>query len=608
MGTVTHHEASGEPPSADYRRVFSVVPAPLALLTPDLIVLDFNHAYLQSTGTTLEGSLGRSIVDALPGGPGDPSAAGNAGLREALERARDTRRPDTVLLHRHDIRMPDGSYAERFWTYRTVPVLDERDDVVLLLHRADDITDYVRFRVEAEPGAVGGRQWAERVHQAQTDLFSRTQELGQAHAELVALSERERHTAESLAGLATTVSALSAAESRTELLRQMFRHGRRTLQADVLAVALLEPGGGHLAVVDTRDHGGTEPVRRLSVDSAAPMARAAAGRPVYQENAARSGADDAPLEGLEAWAALPLRVGGRPLGSLTVGWEKRHVFEDNDVRVLEAFAAQCSQAVNRVARRETERRQARATRSMVEMLQRSLLTDPPRHEHLDIAVRYRPATREVQIGGDWYDAFVSPDGGTTLVVGDVTGHDWTAAAVAGQLRNMLRGVASALDDAHPGQVLSGLDRALRETGIATLATAVVARVEEPLDTAGDRVLRWSSAGHPPPLLIAPDGTATFLERPVDLLLGVDAGTPRHQHAVALRPGATVVLYTDGLVERRDAPLDEGLARLLAAAPGLARHPVEALCDELLDRLDPDLTDDVALLAVRVRDDPSSSPG
>jgi serine phosphatase RsbU (regulator of sigma subunit) len=594
-------DRSPDLPEPDYRRVFHLAPAPLVLLTPDLAVVDANRAYLESLATTLEELIGRPVSD-LPN-PDDPRADGPAGLRRSLERARNTRRPDTVLLQRNDVRMPDGTHAERFWSYRSVPILDTHGDVALLLHRADDITDYVRYRIDAASDVVGGEQWAERVHQAEADLFSRTQELEQANAELLALSERQRHTAQSLAGLATTVSALSAADSRAELLRQMFRHGRSALQADVLAVALLEPGGGHLAVVDTRREGGAEPVRRLSIHSPVPMAAAAAGRPVFQEDAADSGAT-APLEGLAAWAALPLRIGGRPLGSLTVGWERRHVFEDNDVRVLEAFAAQCSQAVNRVARRETERRQANATRSLAETLQRSLLTDPPRPEHLDIAVRYRPAAREVQIGGDWYDAFLSPAGDTTLVVGDVTGHDWTAAAVAGQLRNMLRGVSSALEHRYPEQVLSGLDRALRETGIGMLATALVAHVEEPPATAPDRfrVLRWSNAGHPPPLLIAPDGRANLLERPVNLLLGVDPDAPRQHHAVALRPGTTVVLYTDGLVERRDASLDEGLGRLLAAAPGLAGRPVDEVCDELLDRLDPDLTDDIALLAVRVRDD------
>jgi serine phosphatase RsbU (regulator of sigma subunit) len=507
-------------------------------------------------------------------------------------------------MQRYDIRLPDGRFARRFWSFHTVPVLDARGDVVLLLHRADDVTDYVRYHDQGRWDRFRGPAWAERVHQAEADLLSRTQELERINAELRASGDRERRTAQLLAGLAATVSALSAAETRDELLRQMFRHGRRALRADVLAVALLEPGGGHLAVIDNRDARDPEAGRRLSVHSPLPMATAVAGGPVFQEDSDRSGAAPAPVPGLRSWAALPLRIGRRPLGSLTVGWERPQVFQDDDVQVLEAFATQCSQAVNRVARRETERRQADATRSLAESLQRSLLTNPPHLEHLDIAVRYRPAAREVQIGGDWYDAFVSPAGDTTLVVGDVTGHDWTAAAVAGQLRNMLRGIASALDHRDPDQVLGALDRALNETGIATLATAVVARVEEPPPTAPDRprVLRWSNAGHPPPVLVGPDGTATLLERPRNLLLGVTPDAPRQHHTVVLPPGTTVVLYTDGLVERRDATLDQGLDRLLAVARDLAGHPVHELCDAILDRLQPDLSDDIALLALRVRDD------
>jgi serine phosphatase RsbU (regulator of sigma subunit) len=592
---------SHEWPGPDYRQVFDLAPAPLLLLTPDFTVVDVNRAHLESTATTREATVGRNLFDVLPPDGDGPDAVGQAGLRQSLERARNTGRPDAVLLHGDDIPMPDGGSVARCWSSRTVPVLDEHGDVVLLLHRADDITDYVRYLDDAGSAASRGHR-AEGGHRAGAGLFALAHELEQANAELLAASERERHTAESLAGLATTVSALSAADSRPELLRQMFRHGRRALRADVLAVALLEPGGAHLAVVDTRDEPGGEPSRRLSVHSPAPMAAAAAGRAVFQENAAESDAP-APLEGLQAWAALPLRVGRRPLGSLTVGWEHRHVFEDDDVRVLEAFAAQCSQAVNRVARRETERRQARATRSLVETLQRSLLTEPPQPAHLDIAVRYRPAAREVQIGGDWYDAFLSPTGDTTFVVGDVTGHDWTAAAVAGQLRNMLRGIESALEHRDPDEVLGALDRALDETGIGTLATALIARVEEPPASApdGPRVLRWSNAGHPPPLLISPDGTAHLLERPANLLLGVDPSAPRQHHTIDLPPGAVVVLYTDGLVERRNATLDDGLTRLLAAAPELARRPVDELCDEILDRLEPDLTDDIALLAFRVRE-------
>lgn len=570
----------GHSRSVDYARVFDVAPTPLLLVTPDLTVVRANQAMIDGTGTLLVGSTGRPLFHVLRSRSGTAEAATLRRLRESLERARDTRRPDTVALPRHGVPPAGGGRPERFWSHCTVPVLGDRGEVVLLLHGAADLTDH------------GQR--------AETDLLARTHELERVNAELRATNERERRTAQQLAGLAATVSALSVAESRSELLRQMFRHARRALGADVLAVAMLEPGGSHLAVVDSR--GGPEhPGLRLPLRSPMPMAAAAAGRTVYERDAGEDGSV-APLPGLRAWAALPLRIGRRPLGSLTVGWEDAQALDDDDLRVLDAFAAQCSQAVNRVARRETERRQARATRSLAESLQRSLLTNPPVLEHLDIAVRYRPAAQEVQIGGDWYDAFVSPGGDTTLVVGDVTGHDWTAAAVAGQLRSMLRGIASALEHRHPDQVLGALDRALSETGIDTLATAIVARVEEPPPPApgATRILRWSNAGHPPPLLIEPDGRATLLERPANVLLGVAPDSVRVHHAVALLPGATAVLYTDGLVERRDATLDDGLARLLAVAPTLAGRPVSELCDEILDRMAPDLTDDIALLAVRVR--------
>ncbi len=586
----------GRSPGPDYARVFDVAPTPLLLVTPDLTVVRANRAMIDATGTLLVGSTGQPLFQLLRSEPGTARAEGLRRLRESLERARSTRRPDTLLLQSYVFPpTTDGDPREQFWSHCTVPVLGDQDEVVLLLHRAEDITQYVDDWDEIRPPLSA------RVERAETDLLARTRELEHANAELRATSERERRTAQQLAGLAETVSALSLTESRSELLRQMFRHARRALRADVLAVALLEPGGSHLAVVDSR--GGPEhPGERLPLRSPVPMAAAAAGRALYQPQAAE-GSSAAPLPGLRAWAALPLRIGRRPLGSLTVGWEEPQSLDDDDRRVLDAFAAQCSQAVNRVARRETERRHARATRSLAESLQRSLLTNPPELEHLDIAVRYRPAAQEVQIGGDWYDAFVSPGGDTTLVVGDVTGHDWTAAAVAGQLRNMLRGIASALDARDPDQVLSALDRALGDTGIATLATALVARVEEPPAAAPGtaRILRWSNAGHPPPLLLGADGTASLLERPANMLLGVAPDTPRHHHTVALGPGATVVLYTDGLVEHRDATLDDGLARLVAVAPDLAARPLSELCDEILDRMAPDLSDDIALLAVRVRD-------
>lgn len=158
------------------------------------------------------------------------------------------------------------------------------------------------------------------------------------------------------------------------------------------------------------------------------------------------------------------------------------------------------------------------------------------------------------------------------------------------------GVAHALDGT-PTQVLATLDRALADLGMTSLATAVVARVEQ---QSGDdvRVLRWSNAGHLPPLLLEPDGRARVLERPADLLLGLVPEAARNDHEAVLCPGSTVLLYTDGLVERRGEPLDAGVARLVTAAGELLGLGVQELCDALLDRLAPDAGDDIALVALR----------
>ncbi|MGY1815536.1 PP2C family protein-serine/threonine phosphatase [Blastococcus sp. SYSU D00820] len=239
----------------------------------------------------------------------------------------------------------------------------------------------------------------------------------------------------------------------------------------------------------------------------------------------------------------------------------------------------------------------RAVVALGETLQRSLLTDPPQLPRLEVAVRYVPATRFAQVGGDWYDAFRLPDGSTMLVIGDAAGHDAPATATMSQARGMLRGLGQSIVGS-PAAVLTTLDRAFTDLEMHTLVTAVVATVSEQPD--GGLVLRWSNAGHPPPVLVTADGRVTLLERRVDRLLGADPCTTRADHVLRLAPGDTLVLYTDGLVERRDAPLDVGTADLVAALQGTAGRPLEALCDDLLTGLGGRADDDVALLAVRAR--------
>ena len=241
---------------------------------------------------------------------------------------------------------------------------------------------------------------------------------------------------------------------------------------------------------------------------------------------------------------------------------------------------------------------SRAAVQVAEALPRSLLTEPPTTEGLETAVRYQPAARHTEVGGDWYDVFCLPDGSTALVIGDVAGHDVPAATTMAQARGMLRGIAQTVGSC-PAAVLSSLDRALDTLSMCTPVTTVVAVVEPTSAGEGRARLRWSNAGHPPPVLLCADGTIELLERAPELLLGVTPDGPRSEHEVPLQVGDTLLLYTDGLVERRDQLLDEGSAELLRAVQRLAALPLGELCDGLLAGLSGRVEDDVALLAVRL---------
>ena len=264
----------------------------------------------------------------------------------------------------------------------------------------------------------------------------------------------------------------------------------------------------------------------------------------------------------------------------------------------------CSLRLHReqqLRRLTTEAATIRAAARVAEVLQRNLLGPPPQVAHLETAVRYLPATRHAEVGGDWYDAFRVPDGTTMLVIGDVAGHDAPAAAVMAQTRGMLRAVAQSVQGS-PTAVLSALDRAFTNLDMRTLVTVTVATVDlRPLadGARGPVRLCWSNAGHPPPVLICADGRVELLERTPNRLLGVSPDARRVDHELLLNPGDTLFLYTDGLVERRTVPLDDGTAWLVRELGRIGREPLDRLCDDLLAEMGTDLDDDVALLAVRL---------
>ena len=299
----------------------------------------------------------------------------------------------------------------------------------------------------------------------------------------------------------------------------------------------------------------------------------------------------------EAVTVLPLRGRDRTVGLITLfAGSGRAPLGPEEVAVAEEVASRAGLALDNA-------RLYRQQRQLAEGLQRALLTEPPQTDGLEIAVRYVPAGEAAQVGGDWYDAFVQRDGATVVVIGDVVGHDIVAAASMGQLRSLLRGIAVSTG-AGPADLLGGVDRAMVTLGAGTIATAVVARVEhtDDGDPSGARSVRWSNAGHPPPMVLRADGTVTEATGVhADLLLGVVPDTVRTEQTLTLRPGDTLLLYTDGIVERRDLALGDGIVALREVLVELAGLDLEALCDAVLERL---LTarrhDDVALVAVRVR--------
>ncbi|WP_432484948.1 PP2C family protein-serine/threonine phosphatase [Kineococcus esterisolvens] len=295
--------------------------------------------------------------------------------------------------------------------------------------------------------------------------------------------------------------------------------------------------------------------------------------------------------GLGSAVVVPLRARGQVTGALTLlSGPDRPPYTADDLQTASDLGARAGVAL------ENARLYAQQRRSS-ETLQRSLLTPPTDAPGLEVATRYIPAAEAAQVGGDWYDAFAQPDGSTTVVIGDVMGHDVSAAASMGQLRTLVRALAYDRSAA-PREVLHRLDHLLEGLGVTTLATAVVLQLDA-RSTPGHRGIRWCTAGHLPPVVAAPDGSVSELEGD-GLIIGLGAHHDRVQHEAQLALGSTVLLYTDGLVERRDRPMEERLQELRATVADLAGAPLEELCDELIRRMLPEGTDDdVAIAAVRV---------
>ena len=290
---------------------------------------------------------------------------------------------------------------------------------------------------------------------------------------------------------------------------------------------------------------------------------------------------------------VPLTARRKVVGTmLLVHGPSGRTFDDSDLDLAADLGLRAGLAIDNA--RMYTREQATAVE-----LQRSLLPAVPQIDGLDIAADYLPAGQGSQVGGDWWDVFALPDGAIGLAVGDVMGHDIAAAAAMGQLRSVLRSCAWSGEG--PAAVLTRMDQLVQSFDLAQLATCFYARLE-PTDAAQPgrpARLSWSSAGHLPPVVLDPGGSARLLATSTDVPIGVPFGGVREQHTLDLPVGSTLLLYTDGLVETRAGDIDSDVERLRAAVAGQPPSAgPRALIDALVAGLT-HLTDDVALLAARL---------
>ncbi len=587
----------------DFAALFRAIPTPYLVMTPDLVIVDANPAYLANVGRTHDDIVGRHVFEAFPPAPDalDP-ATGVSRVQLSFEKALGTGRLDTMPIQKYDIHdAATGDMAVHYWSLISVPVPGADGRPALLVQRAEDITDFFAEREQGRMAAEEGEGWRRRVAEVEADLFARAQELQVALAAEEAAGRR-------LTSLAEVALELTTIESLEQLEHVVMSKGVRAVGAEGGAVTVPDDEGGwRLAINESLGEAATI-YASLPWDSPLPAPRTARTGERFLMRDREAGLAVTPemagvheTSGRSAWAVLPLEVRGERLGSLAISWIDDHDVTPAELELLEGLAAQCAQALARLRARQAERAATLEAQRMSEVLQRSLLTSPPSPDALRISVRYQPSAEEAQVGGDWYDAFVTALGSTLLVVGDVNGHDQTAAATMGQIRNLLRGMAYDSDDS-PAVLLNRLDAAMAGLDLDTLATAVLCRVEQSSSDRlrGVRRLRFSNAGHLPPLLRQPDGSVQVLGGEADLLLGFDPASPRGERVVELVEGCTLLLFTDGLVERRDAGIDDGIDRLVAALSEHGGGDPDLLCDALLRVVAPGGNDDdIALLVLRV---------
>ncbi|MDT0331683.1 PP2C family protein-serine/threonine phosphatase [Nocardiopsis lambiniae] len=467
----------------------------------------------------------------------------------------------------------DGSGGDRWVGLLRLPAPVDPDVLALGRPEGDARTLAEELlRVSARAGRLASvaaeRARALRWHQA--ELEETNQGVLALHAELAQVGDEQRRA---LAAERAARDEAETARSRLTFLSGASARLMATLdQKELFSLlrGLMVPEFAH----EIRVWSLVEDIGLRRAD--APSDRSAAPAPAQAAATGRRSVHEG------GWSCLPLISGTEVLGVLELRRSRPHGDEE---LLLSELARRVAVALDNARRFEHER-------DVAATLQRAMLTRLPRTPGMELTARYLPAARGMNVGGDWYDVFPRGNGEFIGVVGDVTGHGIQAAVMMGQLRTALR--AYALEERSPAGLLARLHRLLGHLEPDLFATAVIVRFRP-----GDPEITISGAGHPPPLWRDGTGSALAVELPPGVMLGLPIDPAYTDHTVLLPPGTALLLYSDGLVERRGESIDDGIGRLLecfSGPPYWEGGPDEA-ADDLLDAMvkQQDCDDDVCVL-------------
>ena len=421
-----------------------------------------------------------------------------------------------------------------------------------------------------------------------------------------ALEHEQRHAFDRVQTLLFAAQAFTDAATVDDVRTRLADLADSQLSPAYVGLIVLERPGLLRRVRDGRlpfEAEETAPWMTFSLDSPLPTATAVreqrivsfSDRDSYDAAHDESGRRLLRSLGLHSVIAAPLPGPDGPLGCIVMGWDHPRVLDMPDVVTVTTIAGFAAQALGRAMHLHHRE-------GVAHQLQRAMLTELPADAPLPMAAAYHPADAREDVGGDWYDHVSLSEPGApgdavlTLSVGDIVGHTLSAATIMGQTRSMLRQAVYDHPDATPAEVLTAFENANSRSGLHAAGSAVVVQLRR---RDGRWSMQWTNAGHPPPILLLADGTTTLLEEH-DILFGFGISSARHDHHRALPPGATLLLYTDGLVERRGTDIDTGIERLRGHLGDHCHESVDVLVDTTLATLTAaGHDDDVVAFAIRI---------